>query len=135
MQQRVEKLDNITREQKESFSKELYKEIKADGRPPEKYTREELIPLYKNMGIQANEGEKNKYFALTVNVALQCNEDQFVHFICDNEIPPVKLSAEQMEMLKGGFAISITCAIIGLIGAIGAAAIGGACTLGAAGIQ
>ena len=58
--------------------------------------------------------EKNALgsFHLLHKVANQVDEKQWLNFVETNELPPLKLSAEDMELVRGGAVISI----IGILG-------------------
>ena len=99
----------------EDQARSLYKEYKKIPLAMIQGTSESVI--LERMGKAAKSKAIAAEIKLFGRVAHQVSESEFIDAIVNNEVPPVKLTPEEMEVLRGG--LIGTCIGIGIaLGAI-----------------
>ena len=68
------------------------------------------------MGLTKDQEKAGTSFSLFHRVANQVNEQEWLEFVQTSQLPAIKLSAKEMELVRGGIVLSIT----GILGCLGA---------------
>lgn len=91
-----------------SQAKELYKNIgKIDLNSAQV---KEAISSNKSKGPKVSEQQ----IAIAAKISANCTEEEFVDFVTKGEFPSVKLTKDEMEVLKGGVDPVSACILIGM---------------------
>lgn len=62
---------------------------------------EDMLKRIDSKGLNLNL-ETMSSLKLLGRIAHQCSETDFYDFVIENDLPPLKLTAQEMEMIKGG---------------------------------
>jgi hypothetical protein len=100
----------------------LFRSVDASALDKDKELPNDLQKAVAASGKTLSPSHFTKVISVTAKVAKNCSESDFSKFVETGALPPIKLSAEEMELVKGGIVLS---GIIGIVG-VGAGLIMGA---------
>ena len=88
----------------------------------ENFSKKDLVGIYRMLPKIKVNNDVNQYLAknkiskdqlqVFKGLASKMNEEEFVLFASKGEIPAVKLTTKELEMIKGGFLVHLIIAIV-----------------------